>query len=252
MNRKLIVDIRFNIDLRKYGELTSQKNFDMQAVFDRAQTSDWIFKRMALFRKLAFTSLINQTSQNFTCVIRYEKSSEQFIKQAMDKYSNWPKNFIFTSDADALIANEFKTYDYLYQIGMDTDHYYDPHFIETLEQFPYTPGLQCLLCRSGYLYDTQAHRLAEIYHPSPSCYAYIYDQNSFKSDFQKRTYQNHVYARDLNFKELVDRHYMLVVHGQNVYHNFDLVTKAYKGNIISDPVAVNNILNSWSFSNPIR
>lgn len=247
MKRRIIVDIRFNIDLRKYGELSKIKGYDMEAAFKKAQTKEWIEKRMKIFERCALQSLKHQTSQNFLCVLRYEASSKETLEEVLKNYPDLPSNIIFSSNADKFIAKEMQNYDVLYQVGMDTDHIYAPNFIETIEKIPYEEGVKCLLCKAGYLYDFENNRLAKIWHPSPSCYVYTYNQKAFEAEFNTRTYNNHYYAQYLPHKEITGRAYMLTVHGQNVYHTFDIVCRKFNGILIEDEHEKNAILKEWLY-----
>ncbi|MDO7203606.1 hypothetical protein Q5M85_04635 [Paraclostridium bifermentans] len=50
-------------------------------------------------------SLINQTNQDFKCVVRYAKESENLIFDALSKYPKLPGNIIFTDDGESYIEN---------------------------------------------------------------------------------------------------------------------------------------------------
>lgn len=160
----------------------------------KAQTRAWIEYRINIFMKYTFQCLINQTNRNFVCIVRYEKNSEKFILDELNKYNRLPENIIFTSDGEGFIKNAIKKYYYLYHIRLDSDNMYNVNFIQALWNMEYVEGLQCILCQNGYIYDNINNRIATIYHRSSSFYALIYKTKDYLNDKKYIVEADHIGA----------------------------------------------------------
>lgn len=68
--KRIIVDILFNAWKRS------------SRIYDR----DWIENRMKIFMNYTLKSLKGQSNQNYIALVRYDRSTEKLIRQALSKY----------------------------------------------------------------------------------------------------------------------------------------------------------------------
>lgn len=216
----MIVDIPFNTDTNPFWPEFDDRFIDVKK---QSKTKDWIDYRIDIFMKYTGKSLINQTNQDFKCVVRYAKESENLIFDALSKYPKLPENIIFTDDGDSYIEKLIDGYKYIYHIRIDSDNMFSSDYIEELSKVKYYEELQCILSQNGYLYDSNENRLADMFHTSPSVYALVYTVDDFICGFQHRLENSHWGAVKL-VKEVIESHsYALITHKKNIDNNFDLI-----------------------------
>lgn len=219
-NKIMIIDIPFNIADNPFWP--GFKNLYPQAK-NTSQTKEWIDYRIDIFNRYTLGSLKNQTNQNFKCVVRYSKESEELVLDALSRYEKLPSNIIFTIDGDNVIKDLIKDYEYIYHIRIDSDNMYEKNFIDALYKIPYYDGLKCILCQKGYIYEEANKRLASMIHGSPSFYALIYSVDSFLSGVRYNTDPDHWGAIKLEHKIIEEYSYMVIVHGKNVSNEFNAI-----------------------------
>lgn len=234
-SKKIIIDIPFNIDFRNYFSTNDACGASTQRIFDKyydvVQTKGWIDYRIGIFMNYTGKCFINQTNQNFVCVIRYSDDTKQLIFDALGNYPELPSNIIFTTnhEADEIIEKAINENDLLYHVNIDSDNMYESHFIEQVDNYIYEEGIECLLCHDGYIYDKPTNRLAEISHFSPSLYVYIYNKTTYKQYFRERLFEPHANAGYHKNISMEGRTYLLVTHENNLDNEFNLI-KNWLGN----------------------
>lgn len=222
MNEKtaMIIDIPFNVAENPFWPgFTDQYDFAKS----KSQTKEWIDYRIDIFMKYTAFSLINQTNQDFKCVVRYSKKTENLIFDALSRYPKLPENIVFTDDGDKYIQETIDGYKYIYHIRIDSDNMFNKDYIENLHKFDYYEGLECILCQNGYIYDTGSDRLATMFHGSPSFYALVYTVDDFLVGFKHSTEPDHWGAASLVNEKIDTPSYLVVVHGQNMSNDFDVI-----------------------------
>lgn len=245
MKKKIIVDIPFNIDLSIYYPDRESTRKMYEQAFVVAQTEEWIRYRIGVFMKYTAKSLINQTCQDFVCLMRYTKPTEAIIMNELSKYDKLPENIIFTADGDAMIRTLLKRVKYLYHLRIDADNMYDFDFIRKIDTFPYYKGLECILCQKGYLYDENTQRLATIDHYSPSIYAYIYKKEDYFTVYGNKIFELHFNAVKMEHQVLEGYNYLLVVHKNNLDNKFNAIVRYFKGEEVIDTNSKQEILNKY-------
>lgn len=227
--KKIIIDIPFNIDFRNYFSPSDPFGPNTQAIFNRffekVQTKEWIDYRIGIFMNYTGKCFMNQTNQNFLCIIRYNEPSRNLIIDALSKYNSLPSNIMFVTNEEAstIIDNAVNENELLYHVNIDSDNMYETHFIEQVDNYIYEDGIECLLCHDGYIYDTITDRLAKINHYSPSLYVYIYNKETYKQYFKERLFEPHGNAEFHKNVSMEGRTYMLVTHENNLDNQFDLI-----------------------------
>ncbi|MGL5353522.1 MAG: hypothetical protein ACRDA5_09385 [Clostridium sp.] len=227
--KKIIVDIPFNIDFRNYFSTNDESWASTQRIFDKyfdeVQTKPWIDYRIGIFMSYTGKCFINQTNQNFLCLIRYSDETKGLIFDALAKYPQLQSNIMFTTnnEADAIIENAINENDLLYHVNIDSDNMYESHFIEQVDNYVYEEGVECLLCHDGYIYDKPTNRLAEISHFSPSYYTYIYNKETYKKYFRERLFEPHANAITHRHVSMGGRTYLFLTHENNLDNEFELI-----------------------------
>lgn len=216
----MVIDIPFNIPTNPFWP--GFKDLDTESK-KLSQTKEWIDYRIEIFNKYTLLSLKNQTNQNFKCVMRYTKESEELVFDALSKHEKLPDNIIFTSDGDEAIYSLMQGYDYIYHIRIDSDNMFSKDFIDILYNTSYYEGLECILCKRGYMYDEKDDRLASMCHGSPSFYALVYTVDDFFFGFRHNTEPDHWGAASLTHEVIDTYSYLVTVHEKNVSNNFDTV-----------------------------
>lgn len=218
----MLIDIPFNTGYHPFWP-----EFETITYYDdskkAAQTKEWIDYRIGIFFKYTLNSLINQTNQNFKCVVRYSKGTEELVKSALSKYEDLPDNVMFTSNGDEYIEKVIDGYKYIYHIRLDSDNMYSKDFVQQLYDIEYYEELQCILCQVGYMYEIKTSRLAKVNHGSPSFYALIYTVDDFICGFRHYVVEDHWGAAQLVNEKIKTVSYMIIVHGKNVSNEFDVV-----------------------------
>ncbi len=241
INKIIIVDIPFNCKKHPFWS-------DFEKVYEKhhilAQSKEWIDYRIDILIKYTLKSLKKQINQKFYCIVRYEKTSEKLIFDALSKYETLPSNIIFTYEGDNLIEGYIKDYDYLYHVRIDSDNMYYPEFIQKINDIEYLDGLECILCTNGYMFDESSKRVASMYHKSPSFYTLIYKTKEYMDGYRIRFTSDHGGAYLLNNIKITDYSFMIIVHGNNLANNFDVIMRAFKCTQLDDKMS-QEILKKW-------
>ncbi|GAA0091458.1 hypothetical protein UT300009_14860 [Paraclostridium bifermentans] len=222
MEKKIImvIDIPFNVPENPFWPGFKDVYNDSKKL---SQTKAWIEYRIEIFNKYTLRSLKNQTNQNFKCIMRYTKETEELVFNALSKYDKLPDNVIFTPDGDETIYSLIQGYDYIYHIRIDSDNMFSKDYIDILYKTPYYEELECILCKNGYMYELEGDRLASMEHGSPSFYALVYTVDDFYFGFRHNTEPDHWGAAKLTH-EVIDTHcYLVIVHEKNVSNSFNMV-----------------------------
>ena len=222
MKKKIIIDMPLNT----ITYFNQRNNF-------KGLTKDWLEYRIDLFMKYTYKCLINQTDQDFLCVIHYMQQTENIINEILSKYPKLPINVVFSSDGDNLIKSSLQGYDYVYKLRLDSDNIIHPSFVAQLKKVDYREGLQCIIGRWGYVYDAVTNRLAWWNHDSSAFNSYVYKvkeylQNNFMASTEP---EYHMVAVNLNHDFLFANHddgrsYIILVHGKNLQNEFDEIVSS--------------------------
>lgn len=216
----MVIDIPFNVPENPFWPGFKDVYNDSKKL---SQTKEWIEYRIEIFNKYTLRSLKNQTNQNFKCIMRYTKETEELVFNALSKYDTLPDNVIFTSDGDETIYSLIQGYDYMYHIRIDSDNMFSNDYIDILYKTQYYEELECILCQKGYMYEIEGDRLASMEHGSPSFYALVYTVDDFYFGFRHNTEPDHWGAANLTH-EVIDKHcYLVIVHEKNVSNSFNMV-----------------------------
>lgn len=208
MNNKLIViDIPFNTAFRNINP-------------DRLK-KDWIDYRINIFMNYTFNSLVNQTNQNFLCFLRYDKESESLIFDALSKYPKLPNNIIFTPNFNKEISQRIENYDFFYHVRLDSDNMYHREFIDKLHKFKYYDGLECILCQSGYIYDSVNDKLGTWHFESPPFYTFLYKTQDYINNFRYKLKSGHASAIEFKHEIFPERNFVVVIHEKNLLSKFE-------------------------------
>lgn len=242
----MIVDIPFNIDTNPFWPEFDDRFIDVKK---ESKTKEWIDYRIDIFMKYTGKSLINQTNQNFKCVVRYAKESEKLIYEALARHSKLPNNIIFSDDGGQAIEDLIEGYKYIYHIRIDSDNMFAKDYIEQLHHINYYEELECILSQNGYLYDANEDRLANMMHTSPSIYALVYTVDDFICGFAHRLEESHWGAVRL-IKEVIPTYsYLIVTHKKNIDNKFDSILEYGYPLIITKEICgeeKNNILENFN------
>lgn len=227
--KRIIVDILFNAWKRS------------SRIYDR----DWIENRMKIFMNYTLKSLKGQSNQNYIALVRYDRSTEKLIRQALSKYPPLPPNikFIDANSYNREIINSAKGYDHLYIVRLDSDDLYSKSYIQKLHDYNPKPRTQVLISRSGYIYDSVNHRIAKYFHKSPPYHALVYRVQDFINGKRHRLPKGHWSALELTHELLDGANFISHVHSQNTLFTFN---KNYTvGPIITDREEIKNILKDF-------
>ncbi|EQK43167.1 rhamnosyl transferase family protein [[Clostridium] bifermentans ATCC 638] len=216
----MVIDIPFNVPENPFWPGFKDVYNDSKKL---SQTKEWIEYRIEIFNKYTLRSLKNQTNQNFKCIMRYTKETEEIVFNSLSKYDKLPDNVIFTSDGDETIYSLIQGYDYIYHIRIDSDNMFSKDYIDILYKTPYYEELECILCKNGYMYEIEGDRLASMEHGSPSFYALVYTVDDFYFGFRHNTEPDHWGAANLTHKVIDTHSYLVIVHEKNVSNSFNMV-----------------------------
>lgn len=217
-------------------------------------TKEWLTYRIDLFMEYTYKCLISQTDQDFLCVIHYMKCTESIINELLIKYPKLPNNIVFSPEGDNLIKANVLGYDHVYKLRLDSDNIIHPTFVEQLKKIDYREGLQCIIGRWGYVYDTVTNRLAYWNHDSSAFNSYVYKV----VDYLKNNYMTssepeyHMSAVTLNHEFLFannkdGRSYIILVHGRNLQNEFDeIVSSPLCPGIVNDELLKSSILSEFN------
>lgn len=233
-NIDVVVDIAFNVDISKCVSYSHPMYVKLQRNFVKAQSREWIERRMEILMKYAVNSLRHQTNSEFTCIIRCTRATYGIIKEELKKYEKLPPNIRFAIiGIQPILRRHLANCNTLYQVVIDSDNMYSDDFIEKLRAFKPNKETLTIMCREGYLYNEITNELARIFHPSPSFYASVYTKENFDEIYPKRLCESHWQATK-NYKSeyLAGRNYLITVHEQNVDNSFETIFKAFSGQMI--------------------
>lgn len=214
----MIIDIPFNVCEHPFWF-----EFKMlhESSFHRSQTKEWIDYRIDIFMKYTAKSLIDQTNQSFKCIVRHTKETENLINEALLRYPELPSNIIFTDCGDDIIEKIISDYKYIYHIRIDSDNMFRYDYIDQLYSIDYDENLQCILCQSGYIYETNKNTLVHMTHPSPSFYALVYTVEDFLRGLRYYVQDDHWGAINLTHKTISNPSYMVIIHGFNISNDLE-------------------------------
>lgn len=245
MNNKIamIIDIPFNVSENPFWPgFADQYDFAKS----KSQTKEWIDYRIDIFMKYTALSLKNQTNQDFKCLLRYSKKTENLIFDALSRYPKLPDNIVFTDDGDKYIEEAINGYGYIYHIRIDSDNMFSKDYIKTLYDVKYYEGLECILCQKGYIYDTATDRLASMFHGSPSFYALLYTVDDYLVGFNYSTEPDHWGAANLVNEKISSPSYLVIVHGQNISNDFQVILDyPYVETSLVDTIEKDKVLNEF-------
>lgn len=227
--KNIIIDIPFNIDLSVYMPDSKYIYPKLKASFLKTQTPEWIERRIALFMKYTAQSLIHQTNQDFRALIRCTEETLPIIEEELKKYPPLPAYINFTFETDVIIEREVNEKKQLYRVIVDSDNMYSDLFIQKIHEARVKPETQTLICQDGYIYDEKTNRLVYLHHNSPSFYVAIYNEETYKTLYAKRLFENHWRAVDYPYEVIEGNHFCICVHEQNVDNDFEKIIKWFKG-----------------------
>ncbi|MDK2587405.1 glycosyltransferase [Romboutsia sedimentorum] len=240
----MIIDIPFNICNHPFW-------FEFKILYasssHNSQTKEWIDYRIDIFMKYTAKSLINQTNQNFKCIVRHTKETKHLIDEALSKYPRLPGNIIFTDDGDNKIKEIISDYKYIYHIRIDSDNMFNSDYIEQLHNIKYYTNLQCILCQRGYIYETNKNILVHMMHPSPSFYALTYTVDSFLSGLRYYVKDDHWGAMNLIHETIPTPSYIVIIHGLNISNDLeDILAYHYIQTSIATEEEKKQVLNEFN------
>lgn len=202
MQKKIIVEIVFN---------------SLGLTEDRLK-KEWIDHRMSLFMKYPAKSLMKQTNQNFTALVRYDNRTEAFIKDALNQYEELPQNikFVNTKEHIHYLRESCQEHDYLYIARLDSDDVFHKSYIQLIEDYKPKMETEVLINQHGYLFDSKTNRLATYFHKSPQFYVYIYRSKDFLEGKRYKPGGHGNVIKNLVYELLPGRNYINIIHKQNV------------------------------------
>lgn len=251
-NKKIIIDVPFNIDFTNYFLRDSVYGPNTQDIFDRhfhlTQEKDWIEYRIKIFMDYTGKSFINQINQSFVALIRYNEPTKNYIFEALSNYPRLPDNikFVTNEEATEIIEKAMSENEYLYHVNIDSDNMYDRAFINQVDNYPYKDSIECLLCHEGYIYDALTNRLAMINHYSPSLFIYVYNKETYKQYFKDRLFESHLNAEFHKNEHLIGRTYMLIIHEKNLDNKFDGIVSWLGAGLTTEGEEKIKILKEWN------
>ncbi len=210
MNKKIIIQIPFNVQgFNKVNELDKQ----------------WIKYRLGIFRKYCVGSLVNQTNQFFTAILRAREETLGFIMKELK--GKLPNNiYVVGINYETLIYKCIENYNYLYLVRMDSDDCYDMEFIDLLHNYTPKPDTEVLISQNCYDYDLVNKRLVSFKYLSPQCYTLIYKVEDYKKGKRYFLKNGHGGAIKLKHELLNGFNYLNTIHKRNnecSFHDTDTV-----------------------------
>ena len=226
-SENLIVDIPFNIDLSGYMLPKNYIHIKLRKSFIASQTEEWIDRRLDLFMRLTANSLLHQTDQHFLCLLRCTENTESLIKEKLKAYPPLPSHFLFTTRAQELIDERMKKYGCLYRIVIDSDNMFHPEAITKIRNFLPKADTRSLLFQEGYAYNEATKEVIEVFHPSPSFYAALYDEVSYAQLYNKRLFEKHWDVTSYPYEVIGGKNYCICTHDKNVDNTFLKLSRKY-------------------------
>lgn len=196
---------------------------------------NWIDYRLEIFTKYTLQSLINQTNQDFTCLIVYDDKTDDIVRKCVSKYPEFPANIILSKiNVDFAYSQISKGYlhesndiinlissnDYLYLVRIDSDDMYSPSFVQQLHDFNHKPDTQVILNENGYIYDVHGDRISKIHYVSPPFYTLVYKVDEYINGFRYALKNGHQDVINLIHETLYENNFTIIVHGKNIYTQF--------------------------------
>ncbi len=231
MNKKIIIQIPFNV-----------QGFNKTNEFDE----EWIRYRLKIFCDYSLKSLVNQTNQHFTAMLR---TRNQTLKTVLDEVGGkLPDNVIVVAgNYDVSIRRCIEGYNYLYLVRLDSDDCLVDYYVDLLQNYIPKIDTEVLITQCCYDYDIIQERLCKFWYRSPQGFALIYRVDDY---LEKKRYQlknGHGGAILLKHEILKGYNYLNTIHRKNnesFFHTSD--TKNRKNLIeISDEREKQRILRSF-------
>ncbi|WP_270670674.1 glycosyltransferase [Paraclostridium bifermentans] len=178
LNEKImIIDIPFNILDHPFW---CGFKILYSPISQKAQTKEWIDPRIDVFMDYTAKSLINQTNQNFKCILRHTPGTKDIIEDSLSRYPKLPDNIIFTDDGDNLIKEIISPYKYVFHIRIDSDNMFSPDYIDQLYKIEnFLLGLRYPVKDDHWGAISYVHKVI----PTPS-YMIIIHKLNVSNDFQ--------------------------------------------------------------------
>lgn len=146
-------------------------------------TREWIEYRLDLFFASVVKSLLQQTSQDFTCFVVCDPASDEVITDLLQDHPRLPPTIRFVNKVEYRRQEReiVETAEVFYRVFLSSDDMYRRDFIEQLHT--YQPGDQAvaLVPQYGYLYDSVQSRLGQFFFWLPSYGAVILDSKKYLS-----------------------------------------------------------------------
>lgn len=232
VNKNIIIDIPFNIDLSPYMLPKNYIHPKLEKSYQLAQTEEWIIRRLELFMKYTYNSLSHQTNQNFKCLLRCTSNTEALIQKHLKKYPPLSKNIFFTSRAQQIIDESIKHHGNLYRTVIDSDNMFHDTFIDKLHHFKHNPFTLTIISQEGYILDDMSQQVTGIFHQSPSFYAAIYNLDTYRWLYPRRLFEKHWDAIKYPYEQMKGRNYCICSHDINVDNEFTKISQKYGVEII--------------------
>ncbi len=227
VKKNIIIDIPFNIDLSPYMLPKNYIHPKLEKSYQLAQTKEWIARRLELFMKYTYNSLLHQTNQDFICLLRCTPNTEDIIHQYLEQYPVLTKNIFFTSRAEKIIDDSIKQYGNLYRTIIDSDNMFHDTFIEQLHQFKHNPFTLSIISQEGYILDDMTKQVTKIFHQSPSFYAAIYSLDTYQWLYPRRLFEKHWDAIKYPYELMKGANYCICTHDINVDNEFNKISEKY-------------------------
>ncbi|QMV40795.1 hypothetical protein FPL14_05930 [Cohnella cholangitidis] len=176
--------------------------------------------RMSIFMKYTLQSLLKQTNQSFTALIRYAEATEDAIVPLLNSFDPLPGNIRFIPRRSKVKEQIIRTagVEDLYLVHLDCDDMYQRSFIQQLHDFKPRKKTRALINQHGYVYDSVNHRMAAVTMPSPPFYTYIYKAEEYLQGTRYKAQGHRNVIRSFEHEILTDkknRNFMAVVHERN-------------------------------------
>ncbi|PYZ95884.1 hypothetical protein CR205_16020 [Alteribacter lacisalsi] len=210
---------------------------------DERLSREWIANRLSIFNRFTLRSLKNQTNQNFTALVAYDKRSEAIINDELEKY-DIPDNVVFVSgkEIDPLMDRMVAECEYVLFARIDSDDMYHADVVDELHKKDIREDTEMILNQDGYLYDEGNNQLAYVHFPSPPFYTQVYKSSDFLAGKRFET-KSHRDISSFNWELLnSNRNYIVIIHGQNTSTRFKPKSE---DDVITDPVKKQEILRSF-------
>jgi hypothetical protein len=211
MNKKIIIPIMFN-----------NRGIDKNEL-----DKDWIRYRLKIFRGYTLKSLVNQTNQHFTVLLKVRDETLAFImRELRDK----PDNVIIVSKNNSVTMRRLiQGYNYLYLVRLDSDDCYEKNYIDMLHNYAPKPDTEALINQNLYDYEIATGRLASYWYKSPPAYVLIYKVEDYIKGKRYYLKNGHGGAILLKHELLKGHNHLSCLHSRNIrrFFNLDSREKGY-------------------------